>query len=184
MANIFSGTGRIAVIPNDDDSVPFGMIVGDFQTSMSIKGILGSVQMAGQGGIQMMHTLRRAIYMYTFGERVGELEIGGLLMHADCSDRSIQTQQSGVLRFFDWYERNRVTTTGLPVTITVVPGLVLTGFLFRMKFGVSDPSLPIAQFSASFMYPPRIIAANAKAVIKSAKKNNTSTIVFTIKFTG
>jgi hypothetical protein len=172
MANLFSNAGRVSVVYDDDNSIPLGLLVGDFKNSLGLKGIVSTMSVSGQGGFQVMHTLRRAIYMYTFGERVGEMSIGGILVNADCTDNRAAiengTTQSGIYKFFSWYERNRLTTTGQPISITVVPGLVLSGFLVNMKFQIEDAAVPLAQFSINFLYPPRIVQVGNIAPINAA----------------
>jgi hypothetical protein len=131
---------------------PFGYL----KDVLKAKGILTTMSVDGQSGLQVMHTLRKAIYLTTFGERVGNIVIGGIIFQASCDDDPFNPNP-GILKFYEWYERNRISTTGLPVSITVTAGLVLDGFLTNMRFGVEDASLGIVQFMMSFIYPPRIV---------------------------
>lgn len=167
MPNLFSSNGRVAVIQLDDNSLPMGLVVGStntdsFKANLSTKGVITSCGVDGQSSFQVMHTLRKAIYMYTFGERVGEIMISGLLFNADCNDtfETLMTGGSGINKFFNWYEANRISTTGLPILITIVPGIVLSGFLVKMKFQTEDPSINLTSFAMTFLYAPRIVNKN------------------------
>jgi hypothetical protein len=166
MANIFSNGGKVGVFYLEGESIPIGLIVGDFKDVLKAKGILTTMSVDGQSGLQVMHTLRKAIYLTTFGERVGNIVIGGIIFQASCDDDPFNPNP-GILKFYEWYERNRISTTGLPVSITVTAGLVLDGFLTNMRFGVEDASLGIVQFMMSFIYPPRIVRPTTDPAIPS-----------------
>lgn len=157
MPNIFgSASGRIALVNSDDGTIPLGLICGDLKDTVGFKGILTGLSLSGQSGYQVMHTLRQYIYVYTFGERIGEIVISGLAVVADCGDIPDLNSPTGLARVFNWYERNRISAIGRPISITCTPTLVLNGFLVNFKYQVVDPSISLGQFALSFFYPPRI----------------------------
>ena len=154
MPNIFSGNhGRVvAVTTPDDNYVPLGLIVGDFKTKLGAKGLLTGLSVGGQSGYQIMHTLRQYIYIYTFGERAGEVNVSGLAFVNDCTNDSY----TGLARLFAWYEHNRISRLGLSMALVLTPTIVISGFLVGFRYQIEDPSISVGQFNLQFVYPPRI----------------------------
>jgi hypothetical protein len=155
MPNILGGRpGRVVAVDcGDDGFLPLGLVVGDFKNDLGVKGLLTGLSVNGQSGFQLMHTLRQYIYIYTFGERAGEIAITGLAFVGDCRDMS---DPSGLARLFDWYERNRVSTTGKSITVTLTPSVALKAFLVNFRYDIEDPTISLGRFSMQLVYPPRI----------------------------
>lgn len=155
MPNIFGGKpGRVVAVDSGDDGfLPLGLVVGDLKNDLGVKGLLTGLSVNGQSGFQIMHTLRQYIYVYTFGERAGEISVSGLAFVGDCRDTG---DPSGLARLFDWYERNRVSTTGKALTVTLTPGIALKAFLVNFRYDMEDPTISLGKFSMQLVYPPRI----------------------------
>jgi hypothetical protein len=145
------------MLTSDDDAESLGLVVGDFKRQLGAKGILTGVSGGAQSGFQVMHSLRQYIHIYTFGERVGELTVSGLAFMRDCTTDA----GGGMARLYDWYELNRISHTGSPVTITLTRGVALKAFLVGFRYQMEDPGISLMQFSMQFIHPPRIKPAGS-----------------------
>lgn len=157
MPNIFgSMAGRIIAIASDDGFMPLGVDVADFKDAVGAKGLVTGLSMTGQSGYQVMHTLRQYIYIYTFGERVGEITVSGLSFNLDCT-QDLPANNTGLAKLYNWYQANRISTTGAHIALTLSPGLTVNAFLVDFRYQVEDPSIGLAQFSLHFIYPPSLV---------------------------
>lgn len=155
MPNILDGKpGRVVAVDcGDDGFLPLGLIVNDFKNYLGVKGLLTGMSVNGQSAFQIMHTLRQYIYIYTFGERAGEISVTGLAFVGDCRDVD---DPSGLARLLDWYERNRLSTTGKAITVTLTPNVALKAFLVNFRYDIEDPTISLGRFAMQLVYPPRI----------------------------
>lgn len=89
----------------------------------------------GQGSnVQFMHTLKNKIYVYAFGERMGEIEVSGLFFYDGCTLGKNQGKQ-----LVDYYKANSVSKKAEPVTITLF-GATIRGFLREISVKGQDPA--------------------------------------------
>jgi len=103
----------------------------------------------GQGAnVQFMHTLKDAIYVYAFGERMGQIKISGLLLFRSCGGGG-----GGLPSIVNYYKSNSVSLNGRPLRISLSTQ-VLKGFLVGIEFGGLDPIMGTAQFSLIFASLP------------------------------
>src|SRR5271165_5385492 len=69
---------------------------------------------------QFLHTLGNAIYIYTFGDRIGQVTISGLSFANDCNGNGISTSGAhGAVNMIQWYQTNRLSNRGSPVRILI-----------------------------------------------------------------
>ena len=103
----------------------------------------------GQGAnVQFMHTLKNAIYIYAFGERLGSVKVQGLLVFRSCDGGS-----AGLPKLLEYYKANTVSLNGEPVSISLSTE-VLKGFLTGISLGGFDPRMGTAQFTLQFASLP------------------------------
>lgn len=101
---------------------------------------------------QFLHALDEFIYVFPFGDRVGELTLTGLsfLGSGDCAG---ENGAAGMCGIYDYYMSNRLTpTTGKPPTLITIGGCSppLLGFLTGLRMETVRPELPIVQWVLRF----------------------------------
>lgn len=166
MAVIFSsGPGRAVRIP---DNIATGMLlyVGSVSTLSGVpplvsrqdgsfstyKSLVTEVAIAQRGNYQFLHSLQDMIYVYIFGERIGELQIAGLSFVSTCNDATGATVSTGIERILSYYNAARISATGYPVQILLgatVHGR-FRGFLTDLNVNVDRPDVRIARFNLRF----------------------------------
>lgn len=112
--------------------------------------VITGFQLGGRGGYQFMHTLRDVIYVYVFGERIGQLGIQGVAFMDGClGDRE------GLHNVFEFYNSQRLSTTGKPVMISLGGDVAIKGLLTGFDFQLVDAQFGLGQFTLQLAYPPK-----------------------------
>lgn len=100
---------------------------------------------------QFLHALDEFIYVFPFGDRVGELTLTGItfLGGGKCADDSGE----GICGIYKYYIANRLTpSTGKTPTLITIGGCSppLLGFLTGLRMETVRPELPIVQWVLRF----------------------------------
>ena len=107
---------------------------------------------------QFLHTLDEFIYLYAFGDRIGELMLSGVAFTGCIKDNSGEdlVDKLGASVLLDHYLKNRVGRRAGPgaslILIDTVArsSSVLTGFLTGMRMDVPNPAWPIVQWALRY----------------------------------
>lgn len=154
--NIFSDrSGHVVLLP--DAGLPFSMSLQYWTGASAMQSIMTSVSIASQGNFQFMHTLRNLIYVYVFGEKIGEIELGGLSFAGQCN----QAGDTGIERLWKYYNRYRIAQRGAPITLAIGATLSFQGWLTGVKIGLADTQSGVAQFALRFNFFPGRLITNA-----------------------
>ena len=130
----------------------------DFQ---SMKSIITRLTVSSRGNFQFLHTLGGDIYIYVFGERMGQMTLSGLSFASDCRDDNTNTQEHGLENMMDYYRDNCISTRSDPVTMLIGQSATVTGFIVGMDAAIIDPQLYLAQWSMEMMVVPEKPKATA-----------------------
>lgn len=108
---------------------------------------------------QFLHTLNNFIYVFSFGDRVGELTVSGIAATGCYSANSGESSKTGsISALYKRYLDNRLAANLKPSLITITGADVsLLGFLTGMSMEIPNPAMPIAQWA--FRYNVIINAA-------------------------
>jgi hypothetical protein len=115
------------------------------------KSIITRVTVSQQGNYQFLHTLGNDVYIYVFGDRIGEVTISGLAFPVDC-DKS--GSPLGAELIFDWYKDNRVAKRVQPVTITIGLKTIIQGFVTSLTLDTVDPATGVVQWNMQMVVLP------------------------------
>jgi hypothetical protein len=96
-----------------------------------------------KGNFQFLHTLNETIYVYVFGDRIGELRVSGIAFGTPCGG------DNGINAIMKSYRENRLAEKGGPVTVSFGDD-PYRGFLTGMNVDVSDPERQLAQWALRF----------------------------------
>lgn len=149
MGHIFSVSPGHVVAVRMPDAAPMAISLdgwGGFQTRRSI---VQSISITTQGNFQFLHTLRGFVYVYVFGERMGELTLSGLSFAGMCDGGN----SSGLMQVINYYDQYRVSKTGQPVSVWIASA-GFRGFLIGSKFDIVNPEAGIGNFSLQFKTIP------------------------------
>lgn len=118
--------------------------------------ILTQVAVAEQGNYQFLHTLGDTIYVYVFGDRIGEIRLSGLCFANACKTGSgalpLASPSGGINTVLRTYRNNKLSVRADPVQISIGPsvGDVYRGFLTGMSMEILDAEHQIGQWSFRF----------------------------------
>lgn len=107
---------------------------------------------------QFLTTLRNFTYLYTFGDKISEIDVNGVaFLNGDCDGKS------GVQAIYDFFARNKVSNTLKPVSFTMVSfspnfnrARSFKAFLTSFNVGISDAGSMLANFSLKMYYMPGV----------------------------
>lgn len=116
------------------------------------KSLITQVSVAQNASFQFLHTLGGDIFVYVFGDRVGQVSIGGLCGARGCPAGG-DDGAHGAEKMLAWYADNKLSKRQKPVTI-LIGRTPLTGFVLGISTGVVDPRLLLVQFNLTLAVVP------------------------------
>lgn len=119
----------------------------DFQGQTSI---ITRVAVRQRANVQFLHTLGSVVYVYVFGDRIGDLALSGLSFNGPCPGGG----RHGIAQMFEWYDDNRVSATGSSIVVAV-GGYTFTGFVVGVDGELADPATGLGQWTLNINTLPR-----------------------------
>lgn len=160
MPIIFKGTpGRVLVVK--DPAVP-ARVRPLVQPRPRInineqKSIITRVAISQQTNHQFLHTLGNDIYIYVFGDRVGQIMLEGLSFVENCDGGG---GKHGMEQMLKYYKDNKLSSRKDPVQI-LIGGTTIKGFITGMTNDVVDPKTWLAKYQLTVAIMPEKKGANA-----------------------
>jgi hypothetical protein len=109
------------------------------------RAIITQAAVVQNGNFQFLHTINDQIFVYVFGDRISEIQIGGMSFGTYCDNN-----QPGTLDVFPFYRQRRIAVQAQPLLVRIGQGGVFRSFLTGMNFEVTDPESMLGQFSFRF----------------------------------
>jgi hypothetical protein len=104
------------------------------------------------GNYQFLHTVNDFIYVYAFGDRVGELTVSGFGFVKPCPGAN----SAKLCNVYDFYQNNRIKEKGdMSVTLGDCPNSTFWAFLTGMRLEIQDPQTLVGQWSLRFHIVPK-----------------------------
>jgi hypothetical protein len=175
---LFAGApGRVVAIP---DAAVVGVLPPLVTPNPGItfsgrKSIITRIAVSQRGSFQFLHTLGGDIYIYVFGDRIGNMQLSGLSFAQDCTqpsatelqDNSDEVQattaqvgaggddgQHGIEKMIAYYKSNRISSRSDPVTILLGKQTTLTAFITGSDADVADAKTYLVQWSLELAVVP------------------------------
>jgi len=135
------GTGsRVYTIPGA--STPAVINVPGLTRSSTLA--ITSVGFGQDANVQFMQSLRKMIYVYSFGERMGTVEISGVAFYRLCDP--VVIGQTGIKAILNYYKDNSVSRRSDPLTVTLGQEKI-SGFLRSIRSTFQDPARGVIGFT-------------------------------------
>lgn len=165
---VFSSAPGVVGAVITGQALPFAVAVGGtgavpgFPAWYLCKAVLTGFDYDARSGLGVTHTLRDRIYVYAFGERMGDATVTGVAFAGTCHGGATAGPNGGRLwTGFDgvhaYYERARVSTQGAPVRLVFGPDTTLAGFMDGFRFQLEDPQTGTGSFAFRFKVLPRTV---------------------------
>lgn len=153
--NIFSNQPGVAVLV-PDAGFPFGIELEGWKGAATFKAIITSFGLSAMGNFQFLHTLRNFVYVYVFGDRMSEITVQGLAMADSCNNEPSSSlgriRGSGIELLWDYYQENKLSAKGTPVSIAIGTKMSFYGFLTGFNFNANDPLSGLSQWAMRFHF--------------------------------
>lgn len=155
-----SNTGRVVAVPDRVASGAFqlGNVYGT-NGNISYRRhntIITRVGISAAGNYQFLHTIGNDVYVYVFGDRMGQVQLHGLsFMSSDgnCSGFG----RHGFELLFEWYAANRIAARKGPVRVTIGRDTNFKGFVTALTGDVQDALHRTIQFQMTISLLPEVI---------------------------
>ena len=136
MSDIFSSAPGIVAAFTDEKVVPGVVKLSGFNPKAAL---ISGIDYDASTNQQFQHSLSKAVYIYVFGDRMGNIVIAG-----KCFPQLCDTDVQGIEEVFEYYTANRASVNPEPVTVTI-GSKVITGYLTGLKIrGVNVAEDPTA----------------------------------------
>lgn len=112
--------------------------------------IITRLTLSHQVNAQFLHTLGSAVYIYVFGDRIGQVGLSGLSFNAACGGADARL---GVERMLDWYKDNRVSIRGSPVRV-MIGNTPIEGFVMSSSVDIVDAETGLVQWGVNMQTLP------------------------------
>lgn len=130
-------------------SVPTGgqtgniLMIGGVTTSLFsvLGGIVTGFGLETESGVQVIHALQRAVFVHSFGERMGSLVVSGVAPTISCFG-----MQSGIGGVLGYYDGARISASGKAYPIVVGYSRFM-GFVSGIRLGVSNAEHQLGEFA-------------------------------------
>jgi len=148
MSAIFSmKAGQVGRIANAAQAVPFTI---DFEDNRNGTFIVTEIGVRQGVNAQFLHAFDDAVYIYVFGNRIGDLTIGGLAFIEACGSGG---GGSGVEKVQQYYDANKASVRRKPVLVKMGP-LTFQAYLMEASLMLLRPGSGSVQFIFTFKMPP------------------------------
>ena len=170
MPALFSACpGRVTVVstPVDNCSVNMVSIAGDNNTpALTYERdaiILTRINVTQNANMQFLHTLGNRVYVYAFGDRMGQIQLTGLAFaatsdHGNAAPPDSICAKTGLgnhsaKNVLTWYKANKASTRATPVIITIFD-VAFQGFVIALNADVIDPATRLVQWTITLATLP------------------------------
>lgn len=146
MSTLFVTSPGQVVALQDVGTLPLTVFLENWPGFPAIRAAI--THMSAQSGCnyQILHTLQDYIYIYSFGERIGDMMIGGLIFSEACQAIG---GPSGLEQIAQYYDTYRLSKYGAPLTVQIgMTGQArVRGFLVGARTDITDAQHQLGQFS-------------------------------------
>ena len=108
-----------------------------------------SVGTSQGANFQFMQTLQDNVYVYVFGDKLGELRVSGIVFSGKC----VNQIASGFSKVLKYYTDNKISnkkTPGIPTQLTIGT-TEFSAFLVHVQTSIDRPVEGLGQFTLNFV---------------------------------
>lgn len=115
--------------------------------------IVTSVGVKQDVNIQFSPSLKKVVYVYSFGDRPGNCTVQGLAFHRTCEKKNSKGW-AGTKSLMDYYDRNRAVTEDRLMKLTIGDWSV-QGYLIRVNMSIEEPMFKTMGFTLTMIVIPK-----------------------------
>jgi hypothetical protein len=124
----------------------------------AMRSIISSISISEATNSQFLTSLNKVTYLYTFGDRLAELDVGGVFfLNPECDG------VSGFHAVYNFFEANKLSTNNIkPIKFVLSAGgdkatsvRTFNCFLVSSNFSITDPAAMVGTYSLKLYYMPQ-----------------------------
>jgi hypothetical protein len=159
MAVIFTkAVGQVASFPDPTLPANISLRVEDWGGFFNFKSIITRITISAKGNYQFLHTLGGQVYVYVFGDRIGDLVLQGFAFDSVCGN---PVGLLGIESVLNYYSANRIAARKTPLRITIGASTTLRAYLLDVAGDVQDTKSRMWQFSLHLALIPRDVETDS-----------------------
>jgi len=112
--------------------------------------ILTRVHVGQNVNVQFLHTLGNRVYVYSFGDRMGQLQLSGIAFASRCEAESSSHSAKNVL---DWYKLNKASIRRDAINVSIFD-YSFQAFLVGLTADVIDEKTKLVQWNLNLATLP------------------------------
>lgn len=129
------------------------------------KSIITNITISEQGNFQFLHTLGNEIFVYVFGDRIGQFGVSGLSFYDNCG--TSPTSRIGISHVLNYYRALRIANQPNQLLVTILPDTVLRCFLTSFRGQVLDASRRMFEFHLGLALIPEATGLSQLSSVQS-----------------
>lgn len=141
MAILFeSNAGRVLAVPDRSAAgcIQVASVIGNERISyIRHNTIITKMGLSAAGNYQFAHMIGNDIYVYVFGDRMGQIVLHGISFSNQCPYN--QGTPHGFEYLLRWYAQNRIAARKFPVRVIIGANTPFEGFLVGINSEAGDP---------------------------------------------
>jgi len=151
MADIFNSQPGVVAVIDAEQAIPARIRISGFEPKAALISGIDYTQRTNQ---QFQYSLDKNVFIYVFGDLMGNLTVNGLAFPQLCKDKNGE----GIVEVLAFYRTNRASVQPQPITIAIgnetIVGL-LTELTLRSLSGGYDPTALTEAYSLTIHTLPR-----------------------------
>lgn len=112
--------------------------------------ILTRVSLSQNVNVQFLHTLGNLVYVYSFGDRMGRIDLTGMAFTSVCNQKNKSHTAKNVL---DWYKTNKASMRGDAIRVSIFD-YAFQAFLIALSAEVVDDKTQLVQWNLTLSTLP------------------------------
>lgn len=118
------------------------------------RSIIQRVTIAQQANYQFLHTLGQQIFIYSFGDRIGQIGIQGLAFGISCPGQDGGGDDLGIERVLDYYNENKLSRREETVKLTLGQSQTFEGFITSVTSDIVNTEAALFSFNLNLALVP------------------------------
>jgi hypothetical protein len=144
------GVSGIARLMGEDDGQPLNWTAH--------RSIITRVGMNHACNFQASQMIGNDVYLYVFGDRLGQAVVSGLSMATQCycgeGGATVRADRHGIENTLQWYLERRVSQNRKPVTLTIGASTHLTGILVNFEVDTQSDESFLMRYTMTIQTMP------------------------------
>lgn len=145
--------GSVAVL-TVGQALPSAIKMDDLDSASMI---LTSVAISQQANVQLAPTLLNSLYIYSFGDQIGSIRVGGVGFNKPCNETAQRPPSAdgfaGLQSIYDYYEQKSLARTLQPIVLSLGT-FTIRCFMLGFQITTESPQLSFMRFMLDLIVPP------------------------------